>query len=55
MKKSHRGGVSRSRKEQKATSQEEGTGALGGFMPYPTGKVLKRAFGGDKQEPEKDK
>jgi hypothetical protein len=48
-----RGGVPRSRKEKNAgANPEKGTGALGGFMPHPTGKVIIRAFGGDKQEPQ---
>lgn len=46
-----RGSPPRSHKEQKAgANPEKGTGALGGFMPHPTGKVIIRAFGGDKQE-----
>lgn len=50
-KSSRRGSPPRSHKEQKAgANPEKGTGALGGFMPHPTGKVIKRAFGGDKQE-----
>jgi len=46
-----RGGPPRSHKEQKAgVKPEQGTGALGGFMAHPTGKVIKRAFGGDRRE-----
>ena len=55
-KSSRRGSPPRSHKEQKAgANPEKGTGALGGFMPHPTGDVIKRAFGGDKANSEKGK
>jgi len=49
-----RGSPPRSHKEQKAGAHpEKGTGALGGFMPHPTGDVIKQAFGGDRPKKEK--
>lgn len=45
------GGTPRMRKEERAgKNPKQGTGALGGFMPTPTGKVLKQAFGTNKQD-----
>ena len=53
VKKGNRGGTPRFRKEEKAgCDPEQGTGALGGYMPHPTGRILKQAFGGEKTNSE---